>query len=116
MPRLSKRTNSEQKDLALKPITLRMGAEMAMHKVDEVMPKYGFDKYKAVFEYHEMYASKGNFEYTISFIEDYGKTHISILIYSDNKIIGLKKNLKLVSLFLREQLESFMEWHSYENE
>ncbi len=109
MARSSKRTNSTQKDIALKPITLRMGAEMAMRKVGEVMPKYGFDKYKTVSDYHEMYASKGDFEYTISFIEDYGKTHISILIYSDNKIIGLKKNLKSVALFLREQLEPFME-------
>ena len=110
MARSSKRTNSAQKDNALKPIVLRMGAELAMRKVDEALASYGFDKYKTTFDYHEIYASKGDYEYTISFIEDYGKTLISILIYSDNKIFGLKKNLKQIALFLREQLESFMEW------
>ena len=109
MAKSSKRTNSEQKDNALKPIVLRLGAELAMRKVDEALAKYDFDKYKTTFDYHEIYASKGNYEYTISFIEDYGKTYVSILIYSDTKVFGLKKNLKQVALFLREQLESFME-------
>ena len=75
MAKASKRTNSDQKDNALKPIVLRLGAELAMRKTDEALANYGFDKYKTTFDYHEIYASKGNYEYTISFIEDYGKSN-----------------------------------------
>lgn len=109
MATISKRTNSEQKDKALRPIVLRVGAETAMKKVDEVISKYGFDKIKSTFDFHEIYATKGKFEYTISFIEDYGKTHISILIYSESKFFGLKKNLKMFAIFLREELEMYLE-------
>ena len=109
MATISKRTNSEQKDKALRPIVLRVGSEIAMRKVDEILPKYGFDKIKSNFDYHEIYATKEKFEYTISFIEDYGKTYISILIYSDNKFFGLKKNLKLFALFIRKELEMYLE-------
>ena len=110
MAKASKRTNSDQKDNALKPIVLRLGAELAMRKTDEALANYGFDKYKTTFEYHEIYASKGNYEYTISFIEDYGKTYVSILIYSDTKVFSLKKHLKEVAIYLREKLEPYMEW------
>ena len=109
MPISSKRTNSAQKDNTLKPIVLRLGVEPAMKKVDEVLSKYGFDKYRATFDFHEIYGVKGDFEYTISFFEDYGKTHVSVLIYSDNKVFSLKKNLKSFALYLREELKDYME-------
>ena len=109
MPISSKRTNSDQKENALKPIVLRMGIQPAMNKVDEILSKYGFDKYKATFDYHEIYGSKGQFEYTISFFEDFNKTHISILIYSEKRVFSLKKNLKEFALYLREKLKDYME-------
>ena len=109
MPVFSKRTNSLQKDDALKNIVLRMGAESAMKIVDQALQQYGFETYKTKFDYHEIYCAKGHFEYTVSFIEDYGKTYLSILIYSDTKVFSLKKNLKDLSLFLRKELEQYME-------
>ena len=103
------RTNSKQSDEALRPITLRIGADASLKKTKEFISNFEFDVVSPRDDYHEIYARKGVVEYTISFIEDYGKTHISILGYSETHPLRIKKGLKEVSLFLRENLKDYVE-------
>ena len=105
----SKRTNSAQKDKNLMPITLKMGATMAMRKVHEVIAEYHFDTLSLREEYHEIFARDGDFEYTFTFIEDFNKTHLSILCYSERKSLKIKKNLQELMGFLRNKLEGVIE-------
>lgn len=105
---ISKRTNSGQKDADLRPITLRMGGEMSLIKFMEFLPEYNFDVLTPRQDYHEIYARKDEFEFTISFIEDFGKTHVSILCYSETKPLKIKKNLKLLMVFIREKMDSYI--------
>lgn len=104
----SKRTNSEQKDRDLRPITLRMGAEMSLRKVVEILPEFEFQVISPRPDYHEIYARKDEFEFTISFIEDFGKTHVTILCYSETRPFKIKKNLKAFMIFLRDKLENYI--------
>ena len=105
----SKRTNSQQKDALLRPITLRIGADMALKTTFDVLQEFGFDTIRDRPDYHEIYAVKGTIEYTISFIEDFGKTHLSILAFSEKTPLKIKKNLKSLMSFLRDKLEMYIE-------
>ena len=105
----SKRTNSAQKDALLKPITLRVGADMAMRLTFDALNTFGFDAIKDRSEFHEIYAKKGLIEYTISFIEDFGKTHLTILAFSEKAPLKIKKNLKELMAFLHDKLETYIE-------
>lgn len=104
-PNNSNRTNSEQKDKDLHPITLRLGADASLKKVMEFLPEFGFDTISPRPDYHEIYARKEMFEYTLSFIEDFGKTHLTILCYSEKRTFKLKNKLKELMAFLRDKLE-----------
>ena len=105
----SKRTNSQQKDAALRPITLRVGADMALKMTFDVLQGYEFDVLKNRTDFHEIYAQKGTIEYTFSFIEDFGKTHLTILAFSERTPLKIKKNLKELMLFLHDKLENYIE-------
>ncbi|MBR0295104.1 MAG: hypothetical protein IJQ67_04285 [Bacilli bacterium] len=105
----SKRTNSQQKDALLKPITLRLGADMALKTTFDTLPGFCFDIVRDRPDYHEIYAVKGTIEYTFSFIEDFGKTHLSILAFSEKTPLKIKKNLKELMMFLRDKLEMYIE-------
>lgn len=102
------RTNSSQSDKDLKPISLRIGADLSMKKVSEFLPKFEFDTFSVREEYNEIYARKGVIEYTISFIEDYGKTHITVLAYSERHPFKIKKGLKELLPFMRENLKDYL--------
>ena len=104
----SNRTNSAQRDAALRPILLRTGAPLAGAKTLEALSDFGFDQVTDSLEFHEIYAKKGEFEYTFSFIEDAGKTHLTVLAYSETAPLKIKKNLKEIMLFLRERLSSWI--------
>ena len=104
----SKRTNGEQKDKDLQPLTLRMGANFSLSKTAEILPEYEFDIISPKEDYHEIYARKDYFEFTISFIEDFGKTHVSVLCYSDTKPFQIKKQLKSFMIFLKEKLSDYI--------
>ena len=104
----SNRTNSEQKDEALKPLVVRLGANECMNKVNAILLQYQFEVVTPRLDYHETYAKLGYFEFTVSFIEDFGKTNISVLCFSEKKPFGIKKNLKSLMLFLREKLEGYL--------
>lgn len=105
----SKRTNSAQKDALLKPITLRLGADMALRKTFDVIQEFGFDVIRNRSDFHEIYTKKGEIEYTLSFIEDFGKTHLTILAFSEKKPLKIKKSLKELMAFLRNKLETYIE-------
>ena len=105
----SNRTNSEQKDDALRPITLRMPASASMKTILPVLEKYEFDILTPREEFHEIYCKKGGYEFTLSFIEDFGKTHLTILIYNERHAFKLKKNLRDLMVFLRNNLENCIE-------
>ncbi len=105
----SNRTNSQQKDVLLRPITLRMGADMSLKTTYAVLEKYGFDILRDRSDYHEIYCVKGTIEYTVSFIEDFGKTHLTILAFSEKTPLKIKKNLRDLMGFLRKELESYIE-------
>ena len=105
----SNRTNSTQKDEMLRPITLRIGAEMALKTTLNALKDYGFDIVRERPDFHEIYCVKGTIEYTISFIEDFGKTHLTILAFSERTPLKIKKNLKDLMGFLRNKLENYVE-------
>ena len=105
----SNRTNSAQKDELLRPITLRLGSEMALKTTLGVLKEYGFDDIRERSDFHEIYCVKGTIEYTVSFIEDFGKTHLTILAFSERTPLKIKKNLKDLMGFLRNKLENYVE-------
>ncbi len=104
----SNRTNSAQKDPALHPILLRMGANLAGARALEALSEYGFDKVTDSLEFHEIYARKGELEFTFSFIEDAGKTHLTVLAFSETAPLKIKKQLKEIMAFLRERLSPWI--------
>lgn len=105
----STRTNSKQKNEALRPITLRIGADLSLKITAEVLQKYNFTILSPRPDYHEIYAATNNCEFTFSFIEDFGKTHLTVLAFSEKHPFKIKKNLKSIMLFLREKLAEYME-------
>ena len=105
----SNRTNSGQKDDLLKPITLRMGADMALKMTLESLKEFGFEVITERLDYHEIYCKKGTIEYTLSFIDDLGKTHLTVLAFSEKTPLKIKKNLKELMAFIRNKLESYIE-------
>lgn len=80
-----------------------------MRKVEEVLNGYGFEILSLREDYHEIYACITYYELTLTFVEDFNKTHLSILCYSEKKPFGIKKTLTAVMSFLREKLEGVIE-------
>ena len=105
----SKRTNSSQSDAVLKPITFRSGASVSLQRTFDVLQKFEADELRSIEDYHEIYLVKNDVEFTLTFIEDFGKTHLSILAFSEKHPLRLKKNLKLISAFIRSELETYIE-------
>ena len=105
----STRTNSKQKDNALKPVTLNMGADMSLKLVEEALKGFEFETLSPRPDYHEIYAAKEDCEFTFSFIEDFGKTHLSVLAFSEKHPLRMRKLLKSIMLYIREKMEGHIE-------
>ena len=105
----SVRTNSQQKEDVLRPITLRFGADSSLKRVKDIIPELQPEEFIKKEDYHELYIVKDNIEFTLTFIEDLGKTHLTILAYSEKRTFKLKKNLKMLMSFLREKLKDYIE-------
>lgn len=105
----SARTNSAQQDTSLRPITFRFGADISLEKTCDALKKMDSESFKVVKDYHEIYMVMNKTEFTLTFIEDFGKTHLTILAYNEKHPLRIKKYLKKLTGHIREELSSIIE-------
>lgn len=105
----SSRTNSSQNDAALRPITFRISSDLAIKKAFDVLQKYESSSISLVEDYHEIYLVKNDVEFTLTFVGDLGKTHLTVLAFSEKHPLRLKKGLKELTSFIRKELETYIE-------
>ena len=88
-------------NINLKPVIVKIGSKSAISKVEEYLAINNYLDIKTNLQFNEVFGCREGLDYTISAIQDGGKTIINVAVYCENKIGRSRKALVTIVRELR---------------
>ena len=95
-----------QKDVTLRPVTVKMGATRAEESVIEILKDLKYKEINYNDTFHEIFTFKAGYEVTISFLNADGSTIINVMVYNANKRGKTRKALRYLLNIINERLNN----------